>query len=451
MESPAQTIDFAHLQDVLGSFPMIKRYIVIGLAFSTTDDTSATRVETMLADSLKRLAEAFPFLAGQVIYEGRDETHTGIQKIVSLEGRIQLIMNDLQNSDFPSMNAMAKAKFPFSMLDPDTLLPPIAVSWSTDGFDKVAPVLILQANIIKGGILITFSGNHTTMDMSGLGMIISLFSKACRNEPYTAEEISQGNQSRKNAIPLYDDPYDPGNVLDDAWTPPPNQTLLNAVLNSNPRWAYFNFRANNLSRLKASATDIALVPYISTDDAVAALMWQRITHARLATLGTNTTSTFCRPLSVRKYLGLKGYLGHMVDCAYTSHEAAHTAPLSTIAASLRQMLLKEEEIVEHTRAFATVLDKLDDKSKLINGAKLDALRDVVVSSHSNTKLCELEFGELGRAVCARRPRMPPWAGLVYLMPKDELGDMAVGVCLEEEVVGRLRVDQVLGEYAEWVG
>ena len=350
------------------------------------------------------------------------------------------------------MSEMTRANFPFSMLDPDLLLPPIAISWSSDGFDDIAPVLILQANIIKGGVLLTFSGNHTTMDMTGLGMVISLFSKACRNEPYNDKELTQGNQSRRNAVPLLGPDYEPGNELDDAWAIPPSEELLETVQASAPRWAYFNFRGKDLARLKDEANRQAIVPYISTDDAVGALCWQRVSKARSSSLGERARTQFCRPISARKYLGLEGYMGHMVDCAYESGVDVYKLPIGEVAGMLRRLLLQDEKIKHHMQAFATVLDRLDDKSKLINGAKLNPNRDVVVSSYMNIKCCELSFGPLlGMPEAARRPRMPAWPSLFYLMPKSRDGDIAVAFCIGEEDMRRLREDEVLKSYADYLG
>ncbi|KAI9880768.1 MAG: hypothetical protein M1823_006706, partial [Watsoniomyces obsoletus] len=140
----------------------------------------------------------------------------------------------------------------------------------------------------------------------------------------------------------------------------------------------------------------------------------------------STRTWFCRPIDARKYLGLQGYLGHMVDCAYTSEIDVHLHPLGEIAGRLRNLLLQENKIRHHMQAFATILDRLRDKSKLVNGAQLNPNRDVVVSSYSNTKICELSFGNvLGTPEAARRPKMPVWPSLVYLMPRDVSGDVAV--------------------------
>lgn len=142
----------------------------------------------------------------------------------------------------------------------------------------------------------------------------------------------------------------------------------------------------------------------------------------------------------------------MVDCTYEDAVDVYDLPIGDVAGRLRRMLLQDGKIKHHMRAFATVLNRLDDKSKLLNGAKLDPMRDVVVSSYANIKCCELSFGPLlGKPEAARRPRMPAWPSLFYLMPKARNGDIAVAFCVGEGDLERLRKDEVLMRYADYVG
>jgi hypothetical protein len=117
------------------------------------------------------------------------------------------------------------------------------------------------------------------MDIVGQVQMIYLLSKACRNEPFTTEEVINGNLDRRNLIPL----------LDDCWQPDPSpvcQTVKPArsqsaagdhlalpVPTSFP-WAYFTFKPASLAVLKALATSPITVPstFISTDDALCALI-----------------------------------------------------------------------------------------------------------------------------------------------------------------------------------
>ncbi|KAK5053126.1 hypothetical protein LTR84_002100 [Exophiala bonariae] len=459
--------DFSHLSDVMGSLPMLKRYIVICLAFELDDyQTTATDVETALKDALTRLASAFPFLTGQVVMEGRREGHSGRPKIIPLQPTISLHSKDLRHDpEFPSMQQMRQAQYPISMLNAEVLSPAIAVSWSSEGFENTAPVFMLQTNFVRGGLILTVAGNHMTMDMTGLGMVISLLSKACLAEQFSEEEIQQGNRSRGDAVPLLGEDYEPGPELDDAYmkprateeknnpSPTSEPTTTFSLPHPPPKWVYFNFGASALSTLKRQASNQTITPYISTDDAVGALCWQGISRARALRLGDQVRTVFARPISARKYLGLQGlYIGHMVDMVYSTATDVHAHPLGPTAGRLRSLLLEDAKITQHVRAFATMLDRLDDKSVLVNGACLDPQRDIVLSSYANIRCCELSFGPvLGRPDAARRPSMPPWPSLCYLMPKSRAGDIAVALCLSEVDIAALRSDKAFTEFAEYVG
>lgn len=445
---------------------MLKRYIVICLAFTLDEaSTSGSEVERSLQEALGRFAKAFPFLTGQVVMEGRGEGGSGRPKVIPLQNHIQLHVKDLGGeAGFPSMQQMREAQYPFSMLDCEALAPPIASRWSSEGFDRIAPVFMLQANFVRGGLILTIAGNHMMMDMTGLGLTISLFSKACRAESFTDEEIQQGNQPRGNVVPLLGDKYQPGPELDDSFVKPraieeknnPSSSSDSTTVQapqSPPKWVYFNFTAAKLAKLKQQASQQTVAPYISTDDAVGALCWQSVSRARVARLGTGMRTKFARPISARKYLGLKGYyLGHMVDTLYESEEDVWKHPLGEIAGRLRRLLLEDDKIAYHMRAFATMLDRLVDKTQLANGARLDLNRDIVLSSYANIRCCELDFGPmLGKPDAARRPKMEAWPSLLYMMPKTRAGDIAVAFCVGEDDLAMLRRDESFMSYADYIG
>ncbi|KIW14827.1 hypothetical protein PV08_07612 [Exophiala spinifera] len=446
--------DFTHLQDVMGNLPMLKRYIVLCLCFRLPETYSSNEIESTLAVGLLRLAKAFPFLAGQVIMEGRRQGCSGRPKIIPLDERISLNVNDIRESHpaFPSLSELSTTKYPFTSLDPAIILPPIASSWPEDpnDFSQIAPVLILQANLVHGGLLLTFSCNHMTADMTGMGMIISLFAKACRLECFTDEEIEQGNQPRGNIVPLLGDEYEPSNELEDVMVSPLRMEEKNNPANcseaatkpkpaSTAVWAYFTITSSNLARLKTAASHQTLVPYITTDDAVGALCWQAILRARANRLGSHATSTFARPISARRYLGLSSlYLGHMVDVVYGSNVDVYELPLGDVAARLRMLLQSDEKITRHVRAFATMLDRVDDKNQLVNVTQTSG----AVRSRSGRCLeCHV----------ARRPRMGAAPSLLYLMPKDKDGGMAVAMCLNDDDLMALRKDEDFIKFADYVG
>ncbi|KAH8844647.1 hypothetical protein MCOR01_005379 [Pyricularia oryzae] len=197
---------FEHLDDTFGSFPMIRRYTPICLFFSLPEDVPSIQaeVEQHLRRALAKLARDLPWVAGRVIYEGRDETHSGIRRVIPHADEIELIVKD-STAELPSFQEMQIANFPMRFLQTDVVVPPIAVTWVASPYDNdiIAPVLVLQANFVRGGLVLTIASNHTTMDMTGLGMLIGFFAKACRGEDLTSDEIAQANQDRRNVIPIW--------------------------------------------------------------------------------------------------------------------------------------------------------------------------------------------------------------------------------------------------------
>jgi len=162
---------------------------------------------------------------------------------------------------------------------------------SGKALSDITPVFLLQANFITGGLLLTFVGQHNTMDMTGQGHVIHLFSKACCNEQSTSEELSSGNQTRRNIIPLLGDSYQQGLELAHQMVPTTTSQYIASGTDGPPApltsldctWAYFLLNSTSLTALKSLAEESVILPnsYISTDDALSAFIWQSVIRARL--------------------------------------------------------------------------------------------------------------------------------------------------------------------------
>ncbi|PQE15410.1 trichothecene 3-O-acetyltransferase protein [Rutstroemia sp. NJR-2017a BVV2] len=151
--------------------------------------------------------------------------------------------------------------------------------------------------------------------MAGQGQIMYLLSKACRNEPFSSEEVSSGNLPRHNIIPLLDASYKPGPELAHQVVASPSRPLSENTRGQtapepspppNCTWTYFTFPPTSLAALKSLATKTIPVPssHISTDDTLSAFMWQSITRARLPRLNPTSKSTFARSVDVRHFLNI---------------------------------------------------------------------------------------------------------------------------------------------------
>lgn len=468
MSEPTTANDLNDRLDVLGQLPLFKIYTQICFCFPVADASSHSAIINTLTNGLERLSASFPWVAGKVVNEGSGPGNSGIFKIQPLEKIPRLVVKDLRHDpSISTMDALRRANFPFSMLDENIIAPCKTLPETTDeSASKPAPVFLLQANFITGGLLLTFVGQHNAMDMPGQGQIIDLFSKACRNEQFTSEELSSGNLTRRNLIPLLDDSYQQGPELARQIVKPTPSHPISDGTNGHPAplappqctWTYFTFPPTSLTALKSLGTKTITLPsdYISTDDALSAFIWQSVIRARLPRLNATAKSTFARAVNVRRYLDIpQTYPGLVQNMSYHTYTLQKLVeePLGRVASQLRSALdPKTSNLRYNTRAFATLLDRTPDKNIISLTATLDLSVDLMFSSWAKLDCYELDFNlRLGEPKAVRRPRFEPVESLIYLMPRTLDGEIAVAICLRDEDMERLRADEEFAKYSRYIG
>lgn len=461
--------DLSEHQDLLGQLIRVNLYTPICLCFPMQDVSSKSQIIVdTLNQGLERLRVSFPWLAGQVIREGVVKGNTGRSKIIPLNNRtIPLIVRDLgHDTAVPSMDALRNAKFPFSMLDGEVLAPLSGLPTSYEG--DPAPVFFLQANFINGGLLLNFAGEHSTMDGQGLGEIIRIFDKACHNEPFTDEEVLQGNRARDSVIPLFDQTsYKPGPELDHLLVKPRASTSTTSASTNNmpPKctWAYFHFSSSNLAKLKSIASsssspfseNTVAAPYITTNDALSAFIWQSTSRIRSSRVPPHSTSTFARAVDVRSSLSIPScYPGYMSNHTYTTlplSSLVSSTSLNSLTSSLR-LALNPSDLSFTIRSLATHISLTVDKSGISPGANLDFSTDIFFSSWARLACYKFNFNlGLGLPESVRRPRYATVESLMYLMPMDRSGGIDAAICIRDDDLERLRRDREFREYADWIG
>lgn len=443
--------------------PGLNIYSQLCLCFSVADASSHPTIINRLTYGLERLSASFPWVAGNVVNESSGEGNTGTFKIKPLEKIPRLIVKDLRyDPSVPTMNALRRANFPFSMLDESILAPRIT---RPTEFASDSPAILLQANFITGGLLLTFSGQHNVMDMVGQGHIIHLISKACRNEEFTSEELSSGNLFRRDLIPFLDDSYKHGSELDhQIIKPAPSHPIFNCT-DDHPAPpppkctpTYFTFDATSLAALKSLATKTTTLSsgFVSTDDALSAFIWQSVIRARLPRLPPSTKSTFARAVDTRRYLDIpQTYPGVVVSMTYHTRTLQELVdePLGGIASQLRLAVDPQtSNLAYRSRALATFLNRSPDKSIVSFTASHDHSTDLVLSSWAKVNGYELDFDfGLGKPEAVRVPRFAPFESLVLFMPRSLNGEIAVAICLRDEEMERLKVDEDFTKYGRYVG
>jgi hypothetical protein len=130
-----------------------------------------------------------------------------------------------------------------------------------------------------------------------------------------------------------------------------------------------------------------------------------------------------------------------------------SSPVGKVASDLRKGVDPAKgELVHLTRALATALDRTPDKKTFSFMSNIDLSSDLMLSSWAGLDLYELDFGlGLGKPEAVRRPATIAVEGLMYLMPKRKNGEIALGLCLRDEDMERLKMDQRFIQYARFIG
>ncbi|KAF9765721.1 hypothetical protein IL306_001988 [Fusarium sp. DS 682] len=436
--------------DIIGQQPlMVKIYTQVSFCFPVSDPSAHPAITATLKQGLQRLSQNFPWVAGQVKEED------GVFKIKAFEETPPLVVKDLRDDpSAPTMEALKKAEFPMSMFDENVIAPkktlPLGPNYSPD---DPQPVLLFQLNFIQGGIILTVNGQHGCMDMTGQDELIRLLSKACRDEPFTQEEISTMNLDRKTIVPLLEN-YETGPELDHQLVKPP-PTTEQPPAPPKASWAFFSFSPQALSELKdkASQTLDSQTKFISTDDALSAFIWQSVSRARLGRLEESTSTQFCRAVDVRTQLDVpKNYPGILQNMTYNVSTLSKITqePLGVVASHLRSELGRDR-LRRRTQAMVTYL-KNHEQGGLSVTADANSSTDIMLSSWAKLGCWEYDFGfGLGKPESVRRPLFEPFESLMYLMPKRPDGEITAAISLRDEDMERLKGDEEWKKFGRFIG
>ncbi|KAK8043466.1 hypothetical protein PG993_005896 [Apiospora rasikravindrae] len=438
---------------------LVTIFTQISLCYPFHDASQAPVVIQTLQRGLERLADSFPWLAGQVVCGGAAEGVTGVFKIKPFDRTPRLAVKDLRSeSAMPSLEDLRAAGYPMNRLDED-LVAPRRTSSGRPG-ETTAEVFQMQASIINGGLILTFLGQHQCMDGVGQGQVMHLLSKACRGEAFTENELRSGNRDPVDTIPLLNETgWTPGPELRyNTVEPPPDCDVRQPMPTG--AWCHFSFPNESLLALKQVASQglPATTPFISTDDALSVFLWQSTMRARLPRLPVDSSALFARSVDIRKHVGISARYPGFAQCM-TYHDKFSArqlveSPLGTVAADLRAAIVPETSMLAYdARSLATLVNYTPDKSTVsLLGGGFDMTRDVMLNSWTNQDAYHLDFGlGLGRPEAVRRPRFDAFQGLVYLMPKRPDGEVGVAVCLSEADMDRLKGDCEFMRFAKLVG
>lgn len=433
-------------------------YTQLCFCYVANHDYRQEQIVEKLRKGLRVLTEAVPWLAGQVAEQ------SGSFRVVPFRDSPILVVKDFTSDiSVPTMQDFRDARFPFSMLDEELVCPRHTLS-DGPGEDESQPypVLVLQMSFLRGGVVLSISACHSTMDIVGQVQIITMLSRACRNEHFTKEETASCNTVREGLIDMI--LADVGVAAKSFQSPGPSISSTENGRSSDTssrtkklEWAYFAFSASRLRLLKQSVTSTlpGSTLFVSTDDCICALLWQSLARARLERVGPTAPLNFVRQVDVRKHLGIPNtYPGGMVTSVTDSLSLAKLSAYSpgVIASRLRDSL-NPQALVSSVHALALkARDPSREQASSDSGKKKDRESTITMSSWTKADCADVDFDlGLGPPAAVRRPRFTPIEGVVYLLPKGKDDEILAGLCLREDDMEGLRTDEEFCKWVEYIG
>jgi trichothecene 3-O-acetyltransferase len=295
--------------------------------------------------------------------------------------------------------------------------------------------------------------------MNATGQVIRLFASACgdSSEPFRDAHIAAGNLDASAVFPFLEDGEEPLEHVEMKVPSSLGQPLPTPAEVVPAPWNVFRFTHESIAQLKCEASTYPAedVAWISTNDAVTAFFWQRLTLARLARFPDVKTCSLIRAFDARRHLKLsspEGFLGHCIFVCPTTTSVSNlkSASLASLAQDLRRSIYAIDD--HYARSLATLLRDTDDRTTISYGAGLKTGLDMLTSSFADLGLQHCEFGPLlGKALFARRPLLDDAEGISYLMPKTIDGDIDLVISLRFDDIEALKKDPVWTRHVEFIG
>ncbi|PNP51818.1 hypothetical protein THARTR1_07587 [Trichoderma harzianum] len=297
-------------RDIISQFPLLNAYTQLLFGFKLPADADRDAIVSSLQSGFDKIKAQIPWTGWQV---ARESKPGGILKAVPWpadvpEDRIRVKYCD--NLIAP-MAKLISAGVPIHMLDGSILTPWPALPHPR-GLDGPDPVIAMQVNFVRGGVILNLSTHHTIIDGTGIYQFLNLLALVMAGKEIPADDLEQANRDRSRVIPLIPlgDPLKDYSHL----RRPPGYTW--ATPSSPLMWCYFKMPVNALARLVKSVKEDASASkpgslMVSENDIFSAFAWQRLCAVRTADLH----GTHGMPRLGTAVLGTGGRTLPATDCA----------------------------------------------------------------------------------------------------------------------------------------
>ena len=499
---------------------IMPRFYVVNLLYFPLVHPDIACIASKLKCSLQRTFEALPILSGTVQPAHQSEqsgslcvsapwnTIDDVFRVNHLTSR-DLDYEDLRQNHFPMTTSKQHDLLSILYSRPD----PLAL---------VNPVMMAQVNFVRNGMILVQFLHHSFMDGLGGATVSELWATFCRGEN-GAEMISDEMMSRERLM-LGDEAgrwedvraYVKGSAVSESGQRIPlvgsgagflgrAYNLATSIFNSlasfcKERLPGFQLPAtgsrdissgpqlqqeieteiffvsrSKLANLKSvvcasiastvsSPSDGQSSSYISTNDALSALLFACVTEARKSIMSTNTQQTIPLALTVSgrrllnpplpdNYVGNMSLFSHL-DLPLQS-VTTEISDVATIAVQIRKRLLQLDDA--YIKRLIGALRTVDDISKVAPAGRSFKKWYFIITSWTGQRFYSMDWGsEIGtKCERVRIPKLsqPTFDGVNIVLPELKVGGEEAGlevvVGLEKRAMRRLKGMQEWTRWAQW--
>lgn len=454
-----------HLSSIEHTMP--RAYIRVCLAYRLPEDKNLDHVVANLNNFIRNTVNAKPYLSGyvrpvdkhrpagpaEIRFSNEDFLHYPDVEVRALCDESNQLM------DFDELDAQG---LPPSKLHPDK----VAVLPAVRADEERAPVFRAQANVVRGGLVVSFYLHHCISDGTGLGLLVTgaiqdddfAFKRHLEDQGFKTPPVGErlaafANRKsiERSGLSWSDHNQTPDRVLSFRRLGHPNGHY---PTNPPGRGCVISIPDSAIDELRNCLASYLPSVNFSRHDIIQSFIWRHMARARLPVVrrnSTRTTSKLLIPVNIRNRLKERlsdFYFGAAVDFATAEFDLTTLAGhdlgvLAEAARTVRAAVEKvDEPYIRQSIALARSSDPTIDVRDLL-ASNMDRVTgaDMYITSWERLGLyeAELEMG-LGKPEWVRKPWSRDPGSCIILPRNTRKQQFEVVIQMTEDDMGRLLGD-----------
>ncbi|RAH79598.1 hypothetical protein BO86DRAFT_449541 [Aspergillus japonicus CBS 114.51] len=406
-----------------------KGYLRYVFPFQLQDDYDLHEVAGALKTGYEALTQRIPVVACEAVPD-LETKQKGLMRFQTLDTRDakHILVKDLRGSYASDYADLKHQYFPVAAFDADTFCRRSV--WPSAG--EGMPVSLVQANFIRGGLVLTWCILHMAGDGNSFSTWTAIWAEECRR--------AQGLEIMA-----------PIQLLDAVWkdreqvTKPSGRNA--GELENHPEYTLLHLTPPGAPPKMTSLNHRGQVFYFSPDSLAAlkspldTLEGDPVSVFNVAIDGRQRTDPPIHPDTLGSFL-------EYVAVILPIRKMLSTLSLADLAIQIRKAIMRADK--QLTDDVVALVDRLEDVDRLVPTAFLDVPGyNCVQTSWLNFKLYGLDWGSLlgHRIEAVRVPHVGCINGAQVVLPVLPDGGMEILVGVEESCLDRLLTDPLLTKYA----